>query len=109
MFQAFLKIPPSGMMALIAGVLGNGVVIAYAIPFLTLAPGTSIRPMAWAALMFLVALVTLIVGLPSALISFFSCSKRVGIAGLLLSLTPLPLASVLLHLIAKICGLELAP
>jgi hypothetical protein len=109
MLQAFFKIPPFGILALIAGLLGNGIVVASEIPLLMLAPGTSIRPMGWAALMFLVALVTLIVGLPSSLISFKSCSKRVSFVALLLSLTPLPLASVLLHLIARICGLDLAP
>jgi len=109
MFKAFLRIPTFGKIALVAGILGNGIVIAYTIPFLTLAPGTGIRPMGWAALMFLVALGTLIVGVPSSLISFKSCRKRIGFAGLVLSFTPLPLASVLLHLIAKICGLELEP
>ena len=109
MFRAFFKIPPSGKIALIAGFLGNGIVVASEMPLLALAPGTGIRPMGWAVLMFLVAFGTAIVGLPASLISFTSCRKRVGIVGLLLSLTPLPLASVLLHVIARICGLDLEP
>jgi hypothetical protein len=109
MFKAFFKIPASGKIALVTGILGNGIVIAYSLPFFAVPRGSGIRPMGWAALMFLIAFWTLIVGLPFSLISFKSCSKRVSIISLLLSLTPLPLASTLLHLIAAICGLELEP
>ena len=109
MFKSFLKIPLFGKIALATGILSNGVVIALSIPFFAVPHGSGIRPMAWAAFMFMIAFWALVVGLPSSIISFRSCSRRVSIVSLILSLSPLPLAVLLLHSIATICGFELEP
>ena len=109
LLRIFQKIPLSGRIALGVGIGSNGLVIVFCIPFLAVAGGSGIRPMGWAALMCMIAFWAFVVGVPSSLISFRSCGRRLSILSLLLSITPLPLSMILLHSLAAICGFELEP
>jgi hypothetical protein len=63
--------------------------------------------MAWAGCVIAIAFGAFIVGLPSALVSFRSCSRWVSLTGLLLSVSPWPLSLVLLYGIAAVRGLHI--
>jgi hypothetical protein len=106
---AFLKIPLLGRISLGAGFIGNGLVILSCLLFFDAPHDSSIRTFeaGWALFIDFVAACTLVLGLPSALISFKSCSRRVSIAGLLLSLAPLPIALILMNIIAAVTHLQL--
>jgi len=90
-----------------AGIIGNGLIVLSCLPFVAIPRGTGIRPMSWAVWVFLIALCTLVVGLPSALISFRSSSRLTSILALVLSLSPWPLAGFVLRAIAAMFGLQI--
>lgn len=101
--------PIAGKISIGVGIIGNGILVLSCLPFFAIPRGTGIRPMSWAMLVAFIAVCTLAVGLPSALISFRSSRRRVSITALVLSITPWPLAVLLLRAIAAVCGLEIEP
>ena len=104
------KQPIAGILCLVIGILLNLVVILSSAPFIFVSRGSCIRPMGWAGLMFLVAMSALLLGLPICTISFIIDKKKMwSVVGLILALSPLPLAIMLLYVFAFICGFELAP
>lgn len=106
--KAFLKIPWSGKITLMIGILGNLTNISLILPFLTLPRGAETRPMMWSALVSLVSLVTFIIGLPAALISSKTCRPSVSLTGAILSLTPYPLTLILIRIIQAVVGFEIS-
>ena len=92
------------------GAFFNLVIVVNAVPFLFVPHGHGVRPMGWAVLMFVTAGAALWLGLPLALLSRLRGERgRLAGWGIVLSLTPLPLALILLHSLSAICGFELEP
>jgi hypothetical protein len=99
------KITLSGKISLIAGIMGNGAIVMFCGPMTMLLPGPIFGRKSWAGSGIIVAFCTLIAGLPSALVSFRTCSRWVSITGLLLSVSPWPVLLLLVYLIAALRGL----
>jgi hypothetical protein len=102
-----LRITPVGKISLTAGLLGNGGIIVICLQLLKVPRGGAVQPMSEAGCVIAIAFCAFIAGLPSALVSFRSCSRWVSLAGLLLSVSPWPLSLVLLYLIAAVRGLHI--
>lgn len=105
--ESTFRITPVGKISLSAGLVGNGAIIALSLPFLVLPRGAIVGGASWAAPGIVVASCVFIAGLPTALVSFRSCSRWVSITGLLLSVSPWPLSLLLVNLIAAIRGLNI--
>ncbi len=104
------KQPIAGILSLVIGVLFNLIVVFSSAPFVFVSRGSHIRPMGWAGLMFLVAMSALLLGLPLCTVSLIVDKKKIwAVIGLILVLSPLPLAVILLNVLAFVCGFELAP
>lgn len=95
--------------ALRVGLAINLIVFAVTLPFLALPSTASVRAGGWGLLVFGLACVGLAVGVSSSSRSIRARSWIVGLTGLCLAITPLPLAFVLFQWCARIKGYELAP
>jgi hypothetical protein len=85
-------------------------VAAQALPFVTVPPGTSIRPMAWAAYVLAGALGLAVVSVVRTISEFRrGANKLVCFAALLLSLATVAMPTLSLHAIAIIKGFSLSP
>lgn len=100
----------------LAGAMGIGIQMAFALPLFGVEPGTSIRPIGWACLSAEVAFWTAAAGFPLSLsalvlpwkLPFRTRLRRSGL-GMFLSILPLPVAILMLHGAAAICGFGLSP
>jgi hypothetical protein len=92
-------------LALGTGIIFNLLVLVSTIPFLSVPRGRGIRPMGWAMFVFEMAFLALVIGLPMTIIGFVTeRSRRLNILATCLALTPLPLAIILLRVLAAACG-----
>jgi hypothetical protein len=103
------RITPVGKISLTAGLLGNGGVVVICLQLLAVPRGGAVHPTLWAGWVMGISFCAFLVGVPSALVSFWSCSRWVSIAGLLSSVSPWPLSLVLLYGIAAVRGLQIVP
>jgi hypothetical protein len=94
-----------GWLGLTVGLVGLGVVSLPAVEFFFLPAGTPVRPMAWACLVMISAFVTLLVGLPCAIVGFRGGQKLVCTFALILAFAPWPAARMILQLASRICGI----
>jgi len=95
--------------ALKIGVGGNLIEILLAMPLLAIPAGTYVKLMLWAGLAGIVAVGTAVTGLPLAVVNMvYGRSKVRAILAAVLSLTPGPLAILLMHAAAAIKGFHLA-
>ena len=107
--ESSFRITPLGKISFIAGLVGNGAAAALCLPLLWLPRGGIIRGSTWAVGGIVIAFFTFIAGLPTALVSFRTCSRWVVLTGLLLSVSPWPLSLLLVNLIATLRGLHIGP
>lgn len=106
--ESDFRITWPGKISLIGGLVGNGAIVAICLPFLLLPRTAILGGMDWAGpgIVIAIAFCTLIASLPTALVSFRSCSRWVSLAGLLLSVSPWPLSLLLVNSIAVLRGLN---
>ena len=84
-------------------------VLASGYQFVSVTPGAYIRPMGWAGLVFMLGAVGLTVSLPASLVGWLVAKRRrLGLIGVILSMTPVPLGVILLHSFAAWIGFHLA-
>lgn len=76
------------------------------IAFMPLSDGERVRPMAWAALMVLIAIVTFCLGLLLSVIDMARGKSKLAIFGFLLSLAPFPISLILFEIFIMIKGLH---
>ena len=107
--ESAFRITPAGKLSLSAGLVGNGAIVVLCLPLLVLHRGASVSGTSWAGPGIIVAICTVIPGLPGALLSFRSCSRWVSLTGLILSVSPWPLALLLVNLFVTVHGLHLVP
>jgi len=95
---------------LVIGIVANTIVVIITIPFFFNIPiGAEIRPMGWAGISFLIALGSIILGLPCSLVGILSKRRLIGWISLVLVLSPELMASGLLHIAAAMCRFTLLP
>ena len=101
--------PKPSRLSLWAAIAINCVVLFETLPFFSLPPGTAIRPMDWAALMFELTVGGLVV-FPFVILVLWRHPKKVWPwLALVLALTPLPLSMCLLHFAENLRGIILEP
>ena len=106
-YNSFLRTPWIGKKLLLYGVLGNGIIFLYSATYLTVPRGTYIRDMPGALLIFISGIMTFMLTFPISVSSFKTCEKWVGITGIIMSVTPIPVGIVWLNLVAFFCGLKI--
>ena len=99
------EIPLLGKVSLFVGLMGNYLALLSCAHYLVMPRGTVTRDMGWVVFVMGIAFSTLIVGLPTALMSFRRSGKRVGLAGVILSLSVLPVAAIWSNLLGAACGI----
>jgi len=98
-----------GIAALATGIGANLLVLIFSSGLFWVAPGESIRPMGWAAFMFMLGGATFVVVLPLSVIALVREKQSLlGVFGLILSLAPIPFSMVLLHGLSAMIGYHLA-
>ncbi len=81
------------------------------LPLLAVPAGSHIRPMMLAVIVCALALMSLIIGVPLSVVGCYRNRGEYrlwGILGIVLNLVVLPVASLLMHLIAHVLGFTLA-
>jgi hypothetical protein len=103
--RMYSRLPWSGQWTLGIGLLGNGLIVVSSLTLLDIPRGTqSVWDMGLVILELCISVPTLALGMLTAAFSFSSCPRWVGVTGMLLSLSPMPLASVLAQFLAYACG-----
>lgn len=91
------------------GFLGTLTAALVTLPFFWLSAGTEIRPMGWATLVFMIAGVTAIIGLPLSFVGLWSDHVSWAILGLLFALAPLPVSWGIMWLASIVAGFKMLP
>jgi len=104
------KHPILGLTGFVLGLLFNGLVLCTTVPYMLVLRGEDGRAMmGWAAAMYSIAFISLLLGGVISVSGLLVDRKRKwGIMGAVLAVTPLPLAIFLVHVLAAVYGFELA-
>lgn len=99
-----------GYFAISLGVLANLAVIASSYWLFQIEPGTAIRPMGWALMVFIIALCSIVI-VPSAAFAArrHRCAPWQFRSSIVLSLTPFIVGHVMLRITAAVVGFSLKP
>lgn len=91
--------------SLAASTLSMLLILGVSWPFFLVEPGSSIRPMGWSALMFILALLNAAIAIPLAVMSLWTedCKRLAGFS-ILWALCPLPAGIAILAIAMKIGG-----
>lgn len=99
-----------GLAAVGVAAIAHVLVLAFSVQFFFVSAGAEIRPMGWAAMMFLIAICTFAIAVPTGAIAIKKERPRYfGILGLVLGFTPIGFALFLLNFAARIKGFDLSP
>jgi hypothetical protein len=104
--------PGLSIFALASAGLGcttSGIAVLISLQFFAVARGESVRAMGWAGFIFMLAAAGLVAGVPCGIVGLLSPRPWLALLGTVLSLTPWPLGSAILHAAASVKGFQLSP
>lgn len=104
------KVSELGLAAFILGAVANGLVFLLCFRFIFVPSGSSIRPMGLVWLIFLISLAALVVVLPMSIWSLIHHKlNKWAIYGIIFSLSPFPLAIIIMKYSSYVKGFEFSP